>query len=153
MESYKNSDVVSQRLLEPVVLNLDSGLKIVLENHLALMESFGFMIDSLDDKYVLTGIPFVMRGITTWSFFNELLDKLSDIPRQVTGLYEEKLEQIAVIACKAAVKGNERLDFAEAKSLIEQILKLENPFTCPHGRPTVIRMSKYEIEKMFKRVQ
>ena len=68
-------------------------------------------------------------------------------------LEKEMLEdRIATAACKAAVKGNNKLSFAEANGLIDQLLSLENPYNCPHGRPTIIKMSKYELEKKFKRI-
>ena len=67
--------------------------------------------------------------------------------------YQARLDAIATMSCKAAVKGHDKLSYSEAKELIERILKLENPFSCPHGRPTIIEMSKYELEKKFKRIQ
>ena len=62
-------------------------------------------------------------------------------------------EKVASLSCKAAVKGNDKLSYSEAQALIQELLKLEDPFTCPHGRPTIIKMSKYELEKKFKRIQ
>jgi len=73
--------------------------------------------------------------------------------KNISNIYDTKYDAIATISCKAAVKGNDRLSYGEAQELINRILKLENPFTCPHGRPTIIEMTRYELEKKFKRVQ
>lgn len=80
----------------------------------------------------------------------ELLDSLSDITR--SGNSESLMDKVASMSCKAAVKGNHQMSAMEAKALIDELLSLENPYNCPHGRPTIISMSKYELEKKFKRI-
>ena len=76
----------------------------------------------------------------------------TDRKRGIENIYDLKSEKLASMSCKAAVKGNSRLSYEEAKTLIERILKAKNPFNCPHGRPTIVEITKYEVEKMFKRV-
>lgn len=73
--------------------------------------------------------------------------------KNMKSLYDTKEDAIAMMSCKAAVKGNDRLSYSEAQELIQRLLKLENPFNCPHGRPTIIEMTRYELEKKFKRIQ
>ena len=80
----------------------------------------------------------------------EFLDSLSDITGNVSS--ESLMDRVATMSCKAAVKGNHRMSAAEAKALIDELLTLENPYNCPHGRPTIISMTKYELEKKFKRI-
>lgn len=91
-----------------------------------------------------------LYGYGERDLFQEILDELSG--ESVTGTPETIQTRIAVMACKAAVKGNMRLSREEAEQLIDELLTLENPYHCPHGRPTIISMSKYELEKKFKRV-
>ena len=81
----------------------------------------------------------------------DIINTLSD--KNIKNIYDLKVEKIASISCKKAIKGNDKLSFVEAKALIDQLLSLENPFNCPHGRPIIVKITKYEIEKMFKRIQ
>ena len=116
------------------------------------MESFGFDIEPFGtNAYALRAVPHILKEPSSAAFFTEIIDMLRDQP--VSSPYEARLDAIATMSCKAAVKGNDRLSYSEAKELIESLLKLENPFSCPHGRPTIIEMSRYELEKKFKRIQ
>lgn len=91
-----------------------------------------------------------LYGYTEETFFYEILDELAAEP--VTGAPESVRSRIATMACKAAVKGSTRLDRQEMEALLDELLTLDNPYNCPHGRPTIVSMSKYEIEKKFKRI-
>lgn len=152
VEKAMNRSVESQLLLQPIAINVSEREKQVIEENRELLESFGFQVDKLNERaYALRGVPYIFNAPESSGFFVEIVDKLSQ--GSIKNVYEAKLDAIATMSCKAAVKGNDRLSFAEAKALIDSILKLENPFNCPHGRPTVIEMSKYELEKKFKRIQ
>jgi len=154
INSYKNKVIISQRLIEPVIFNFSDREAEVLKDNKELFESFGFELDFFgENEYALKSVPFIIRGATDISFFTDMLDKLADNSNVVTDVIDEKIDAIASISCKAAVKGNDKLYYIEANNLIKELLKLENPFTCPHGRPTIIKLTKYEIEKIFKRIQ
>ena len=102
------------------------------------------------NAYAIRGIPYDLFGYESKELFEEILTEMSENP--IHGVPQVIREKIASMACKAAVKGNNSLTFEEADRLIEQLLTLDNPYNCPHGRPTIISMSKYEIEKKFKRI-
>ena len=91
-----------------------------------------------------------LYGYAEGDYFYEILDELSEEP--VKGTPESIRSRIATMACKAAVKGNMRISRQEMEALLDELLTLENPYNCPHGRPTIVSMSKYEIEKKFKRI-
>ena len=95
-------------------------------------------------------MPYLFDEPANADFFLEMLDKLGQAGP--TDPYQERLLRIATMACKAAVKAHDRLSVAEGRTLVEQLMTLENPFTCPHGRPTIIELTKYEQEKKFKRI-
>ncbi|MCI1931645.1 MAG: DNA mismatch repair endonuclease MutL [Clostridia bacterium] len=150
--SFKNDNVVSQRFIEPVMLNLSEHERNLIDENFELLEKSGFEIERLTpSSYALKGVPFVFNNPESVSYFNSIIDML-DI-KQVDDILQTKILNIATMACKAAVKANDRLSFEEATSLINELLNLENPFSCPHGRPTIIELTKYELEKKFKRIQ
>lgn len=142
----------SQLLLQPIVVNTGEREAAVIEENRELLENFGFVVEKLGiSAYALKGVPYIFGTPESSVFFTDIIDKLDE--KAIKNVYEAKLDTIATISCKAAVKGNDRLSFTEARGLIEKLLKLENPFNCPHGRPTIIEMTKYELEKKFKRIQ
>ena len=143
---------VSQLLLQPVAINVTAAEAAVIEDNRELLENFGFDIEPFGaNAYALRAVPYILKEPSNAGFFTEILDMLKEQP--VSTPYQARLDAIATMSCKAAVKGHDKLSYSEAKELIERILKLENPFSCPHGRPTIIEMSKYELEKKFKRIQ
>ena len=151
-QKYKKENISSQRLIEPIVIKATPLEKSTIEQNISLFEKFGFDIEEFGlNTYAIRQVPFIFKTPVEPSFFTELLDMLVD--KNISNVYDAKIEKIISMSCKKAVKANDRLSFIEAKSLIEKILKLENPFSCPHGRPTIIKMTKYEIEKLFKRIQ
>ncbi len=150
-ESMKKQAVASQKLLVPLIINLTFQEQQTLFENLDLMKNFGFDVEHLSEtSCAIHGVPFILKGPVHANFFVEILDQLSET--KLKTIYESKFVSIATIACKAAVKANDKLTYQEAKGLVEKLLKLENPFTCPHGRPTIIEMTKYELEKKFMRV-
>ena len=111
----------------------------------------GFEIEEFGEKaYAVRGVPANLPGVARREILMELLDSLSDITG--SGNSESLMDKVASMSCKAAVKGNHQMSAMEAKALIDELLSLENPYNCPHGRPTIISMSKYELEKKFKRI-
>ncbi|WP_250277951.1 DNA mismatch repair endonuclease MutL [[Clostridium] colinum] len=151
-KKFKEETINSQRLIEPIVIKASSLEKATIENNIDLFLKFGFDIEEFGaNDYAIRQVPFIFKSPVEPKFFTELLDMLVD--KNISNVYDMKIEKIISMSCKKAVKANDRLSFVEAKALIEQLLNLENPFSCPHGRPTIIKMTKYEIEKLFKRIQ
>lgn len=151
MDARKLAEPNAQQLFPPQVISLNLREQEVLEQALPYLEKLGYEIESFGGKeYKVTAVPAELTAINKQEFLMEFLDSLSEnsIPSEPESVYEK----IASLSCKAAVKGNQKLSFEEASALINQLMKLENPFHCPHGRPVTIELSKYEIEKKFKRV-
>lgn len=151
-EKFENESIFSQRLIEPIIINVSQMENSIIEENFELLTSFGFSFEEFGlNCYAIRHVPFIFKAPLEPSFFIQILDMLRD--KNISNIYDMKVEKIISMSCKKAVKANDKLSFIEAKALIEKILKLENPFSCPHGRPTIIKMSRYEIEKLFKRVQ
>ncbi len=151
VKQFKEKDIVSQSLNPPIVVTLSGKEAQVLSEYLHVFESLGFEIEEFGgSEYALRSVPTDLYGCDEKSLFLAVMDELSEGPfvKNLT-VVEEKL---ASMACKAAVKGNNSLSTAEMEALIDELLTLDNPYNCPHGRPTIISMSKYEIEKKFKRI-
>lgn len=152
IEKFKNSHISSQQLLQPIAVNLSESEKVIVEENIELLESFGFEIEEFGARtYAIRAVPYVFNSPSNVSFFMDIIDTLAD--KNLKSIYDTKEDAIAMMSCKAAVKGNDVLSYSEAQELIQRLLKLENPFTCPHGRPTIIEMTRYELEKKFKRIQ
>ena len=151
-KKFKEEKIYSQKLLEPIVIKATPLEKALIEENRELFSKLGFDIEEFGiNDYAVRQVPFIFKGPVETTFFNDILDILLD--KNISNVYDMKIEKIISISCKKAVKANDRLSFIEAKELIEQILNTENPFNCPHGRPTIVKMTKYEIEKLFKRIQ
>ena len=151
MKHLKEKEVPSQILNPPMILTLSAKNRGVLEEYLEHFIAMGFEIEEFGgNEYAIRSVPMDLYGCDERQLFEEILDELSDGPMKET--HEVIYNKIASMACKSAVKGNTRLSIREAEELIEELLNLENPYHCPHGRPTIISMSKYEIEKKFKRI-
>lgn len=152
MRQLKTRETCSQMIAPPIILTLDMQEAQVLESHLGQFEKVGFEIESFgQNSFAVRGVPANLSGIAKKELLLQMLDGLADeMERKISPeLLEEK---IASMSCKAAVKGHDRLSFQEADALMDQLLTLENPYHCPHGRPTLIAMSKRELEKKFKRI-
>lgn len=151
MKRFREHSIVSQTMNPPMIVTLSGKEKECYVNHAKDFEALGFIIEEFGgNDYAIRGVPLDLYGYTESEFFYEILDELVD--EAVTGTPESIRIRIATMACKAAVKGNTRLSREEMKELIDELLTLDNPYHCPHGRPTIISMSKYEIEKKFKRI-
>ena len=149
---FQSGEVLSQRLVQPIAINLTLKEAQTVAEHMDFFQRFGFEIEEFGQSaYALRAVPYLLKDPVDYSFFVDIVDKLAE--GRMQHIYDTKIHEIATIACKAAVKAHDRLSFQEAKELIEKLLTLENPFTCPHGRPTMIEMTKYELEKKFKRIQ
>ena len=151
MAKLKEKEGLTQELAAPIVVSL-SGREIeALHEHREIFEKIGFRFESFGDReYLLTGVPADFLNLASKELFLEMLD--STMNDSHMGKPEMVLEHCATMACKAAVKGNQIMSLAEARHLIEQMLKMDQPYHCPNGRPTTITMSKYELEKKFKRI-
>ena len=146
--SEKNKD--SQMLLLPDVMTLSHKEMDIARENMEMFEQAGFSLEEFGDNTIkLNGVPTVCIDLNTKELFLETLDEINTVARTAKQEKEEKF--IATVACKAAVKANMALDEKEVEALMDKLLELPNPFTCPHGRPTVIKMTKYDIERKFAR--
>lgn len=151
MVSLKSREYTSQMLDPPVILTLGSGEQVLLEKYRTYFTDLGFEIEHFGGKeYAVRAVPDNLFSVAKKDLLMEILDQLSD--DILKGSPDMICERVASMSCKAAVKGNSRLSAAEADHLIDELLKLENPYACPHGRPTIISMSRYDLEKKFKRI-
>lgn len=151
MARLANKDFTSQRISPPIVMTLDARECEMLEKYRPQIEQFGYDVEHFGGKeYMISAIPDNLFNIDMKDLFIEMLDDFSNATgRQTPDIITEK---VASMSCKAAVKGNDKLTLPEINKLIDELLSLDNPYNCPHGRPTIISMSKYEIEKKFKRI-
>lgn len=151
MARLANKDFTSQRISPPIVMTLDAKESEMLEKYRPQIEQFGYEVEHFGGKeYMISAIPDNLFHIDMKDLFIEMLDDFSNATgRQTPDIITEK---VASMSCKAAVKGNDKLTLPEINELIDELLSLDNPYNCPHGRPTIISMSKYEIEKKFKRI-
>lgn len=151
MKQFSAREVVSQYLNPPIIISLTGEEEALFLQYRDCFQGLGFAVEEFGGKeYALRQVPLDLYGYNEKELFLGVLDEL--LSKGSTGTLEVISERIATMACKAAVKGNHRLSEREAKELIAELLTLDNPYNCPHGRPTAIVMSKYEIEKKFKRI-
>ncbi len=151
MASLKTREFTSQMVSPPMILTLSGQEKRLLEKYKTYFTEIGFELEPFGDReYALRAVPDNLFSIAKKELFMEMLDNLSD--DILKGSPDMIYEKVASMSCKAAVKGNHSMSAMEADHLIDQLLQLENPYACPHGRPTIISMSKYELEKKFKRI-
>ncbi len=147
---YSSEDKNSQMLLLPDIITLTHKEIDILKDNIEMFEKAGFVLEEFGDNTIkLTGVPDICLEIDTKELFLETLDEINQVARTAKQEIEERF--IATVACKAAVKANMDLTNEEVDSLMEKLLKLPNPFTCPHGRPTAIKMDKNDMEKKFAR--
>ncbi len=147
---YSETNKDSQMLLLPDIITLTHKEMDIAKDNLKMFEQAGFSLEEFGENTIkLTGVPTVCIDLDTKELFLETLDEINTVARTAKQEKEEKF--IATVACKAAVKANMALTKEEVESLMDKLLQLPNPFTCPHGRPTVIKMTKYDIERKFAR--
>lgn len=151
MTLFHKKDFLSQMVDPPIILTLNMSEEALLKENLDILSQIGFEIEHFGGKeYSVRGVPADMLGLAQERLLIEFIDSFSIEGHKKNA--EAILEKAASLSCKAAIKANHAMSFAEAETLIGQLLRLENPFHCPHGRPVIISMSKYEVEKLFKRV-
>ncbi len=150
LNEFKNETVHVQQLLQPLVLDLGQTEYTIAMENLDHFESLGFLVEPFGDRsMILRGVPFVFGAPDSRSLFLDILDQLEE---SKPSSYETKLERIMKLACTSAIKAGDSVAEIEAKALLNQLEECENPYTCPHGRPTVIEMTRKELEKMFLRI-
>ena len=152
MASLEKKEYTSQAISPPIVITLSMREAEVLERFKEQFTKLGFEIEHFGGaEYSICGVPDNLYRLNTRDVLIEMLDELTDgISERATT--DVILDKIASMSCKAAVKGSQRLSLQEMEQLMKDLMKLDNPYNCPHGRPTIIAMSKYEIEKKFKRI-
>lgn len=151
MKQFKERSVITQNLNPPIILTLDGKHREILERFLIRFTEMGFEIEPFGgNDFAVRTVPYNLYGLNDNEVLTALLDELSEGTRDedISLIYDK----IASMSCKSAVKGGYDLSYEEAENIIKELLTLKDPYTCPHGRPTIIKMSKYELEKKFKRI-
>ena len=147
---YNDEEKDSQLMLLPDIITLSHKEMEIARDNMQMFQKAGFMVEEFGENTLkLTGVPEMCLDLETKEMFLETLDEINSVSRTAKQEIEERF--IATVACKAAVKANMALTKEEVDALMDKLLALPNPFTCPHGRPTAIKMSKYDIEKKFSR--
>ena len=147
---YSNMEKDSQIMLLPDIIELSHKEKSIVKENTELFKKAGFIIEEFGDNTIrLIGVPSLCMDLDTKELFLEILDEIDTVA--ITAKQEKEDKFISTIACKAAVKANMKLTKEEVDTLMRQLLVLPNPFTCPHGRPTAIKMTRYDIERKFNR--
>ena len=151
LKESKANKLSSQMINPPIIVTLTEVEQNVLNEHMEEFRGIGFDIEEFGGKeYKINAIPNIFPSIPKAELFNEMLSDSTNY--DVISPSELILAKVASMSCKAAIKGNMRISLLEANELFDELLSLENPYNCPHGRPTVIKMTKQEIEKKFKRI-
>ena len=149
MNAFHKREVHMQMLLDPIVLELSSVDMLQVEKNIDVFRNFGFEVEIFGmNNILIRGVPNLFGTPQSEKFILELIDNIDKISNN----YDLKDDRFAIMACKSAIKANDRIQNIEIESLFKQLEKCENPYTCPHGRPTMVEISKVEIEKMFKRI-
>ena len=151
MKNFKEKEIYSQRLEPPMVVTVSMMEAESLTRYKDAFAGLGFTIESFGgNEYCIREVPANLYGIGERDLFMELLDAVS----QENGTLDTEViaSKIATMACKMSIKGNQKVSLMEVEHLLDELMELENPYQCPHGRPTIIKMSKYEIDKKFKRI-
>ena len=151
IKRLRNNDNMSQNIYPPIVITLSNSEEEYIKKYINNFTEIGFTIEHFGGReYTISTVPLELLSQDPSSYFHEMLDEL------IEGRHNKETEtvnlKIATMACKSSVKGNMKLSILEADALISELLSLDNPYNCPHGRPTIISYSKYEIEKLFKRI-
>lgn len=151
MAYFKSGKIATQLLLMPETLNITPQEKVILGENETLFEKMGFVYEPFGERdIVIREVPYLLNEPLEVQVFKDVLDLLSE--QRVKDLADVKAENIISMACRSAIKAHDRLSDEECQKLIQSLLALENPFTCPHGRPTLVALTQADIEKMFKRI-
>ena len=149
MKKFKNHKIDMQMLLDPIVMEFSNVDMMKIENNMDLFLNFGFEIELFGNNHIMVrGVPTIFGTPESEKFILQIIDNMEDL----SSSYDLKGDKFASMACRAAIKAYDKIHIIEMKKLLLQMEKCENPFTCPHGRPTIVEISKKEIEKMFKRI-
>lgn len=151
LKKMQQGEHYSQKIMPSVILSLTSSEEAILKENVQAFRTAGFEVEHFGgSEYALSGVPADLYSVDPKLLFLEMLDDLQELS---SGKGPEIMtDRIATAACKAAVKGGSKLSLSEANTLIDELLSLDNPYNCPHGRPTIVKMSRYELEKKFKRI-
>ena len=151
MEEFRNRKILSQNIYPPIVINLSSREKTAIMSNIEYLNKTGFEVEDFGGNDVkLSAVPANLLGLGSRDVFMELAAYLAD---EVTGVTEDIfVHKIATMGCKAAVKGNQKITVQEVETLIDRLMSLKDPYTCPHGRPTIIKVTKAEMDRKFKRI-
>ena len=151
MDALKTRRFDTQMISPPLILTLNTNEALLLEQYMDSFTHLGFEIEPFGgNEFAVRGVPSNLLSIAKKELLMEMIDNLSQ--EGLAGEPDLICERVASMSCKAAVKGNHVMSQAEADALIDQLLKLKNPYHCPHGRPVMVSMTKYELEKKFKRI-
>ena len=151
MARLKNNEMTSQMISPPVIISLSPQDILVYENYHEAFEKLGYKVESFGgNELAINAVPGNLLSLDPKNFFMEVLADCQSY--KASDSFDMIVEKVASMSCKAAVKGNNRLSLPEIKTLIDDLLKLENPYHCPHGRPTMIAFTEYELAKKFKRI-
>lgn len=152
MARYNEKNNMSQELNPPILISLSMREEEILLKNIDMFNEMGYEIESFGGgEYALRAVPYDLLNLSSKDIILEIIDELTENDSS-SASRNTILDKIASMSCKAAVKGNSSLSDSEAKKLIDELMTLENPYNCPHGRPTIISMTKYELEKKFKRI-
>lgn len=148
MEKFKSNTLSIQMLMEPIIMELSPSDMAITVKNIDLFERFGFIIEEFGHRLIsIRGVPNTFGNPESQRFIYEIIDNIE----KIGSIYDTKYDEIAEIACKSAIKANDKISYQEAVELVNQLKECDNPYTCPHGRPIMVKMTKYDIEKMFKR--
>lgn len=151
LKNFKEKSIFTQAIVPPAIVELSSKEISLFNEYENVFKQLGFEIEDFGlGAIAIRGVPTDLYGTDAVSLFRQIIDELIENP--LKGDFEVILNKLASMACKSAVKGNNELSFEEVSTLLDELLLLDNPYNCPHGRPTIVSMSKYEIEKKFKRI-
>lgn len=150
-EEFSSGSIVSQKLFDDEKIILSETEKALLEENIKLFKKFGFELKEKNGDWYLISVPYIFDKPANAAFLTDMLDMIHT--EKLANVYDSKFMSIATMACKAAVKARDKISVSEAEEMIKKLLNLKNPFSCPHGRPTIIEMTEYELEKKFKRIQ
>ncbi|MCT4509283.1 MAG: DNA mismatch repair endonuclease MutL [Tepidibacter sp.] len=149
LAKFKTENISSQILLKPIIIDLSNKDMLIIENKLDIFMKFGFEVELFgNNSIVVRSVPNVFGVPESENFIIDIIDNIDKLSNN----YDLKKEQIASMACKSAIKANDRIENLEINTLIEKLKRCNNSYTCPHGRPVIVEMTKKEIEKMFKRI-
>lgn len=148
MTKFRTNDISMQFLLEPIVIDLSYTDMEIVRDNLDRFERFGFIIEEYGHRSIsIRAVPNSFGMPESQKFIYEIIDNIDSLD----SIYDTKYDEIAEIACKSSIKANDKINYMEVEALVDKLKLCENPYTCPHGRPIMVSMTKYDVEKMFKR--